>query len=152
MDVKDFMTTPVQTCKQTQTVCDAAKLMTDKGFSVIPVVNDQDELVGLVTESDFIGKDVEIPHALVSLKRTLGENHYYGDIERIYARAKDRTLDEVMSTKLTTVTPSCSLNKAVNMMGARNLKRIPVVENGKIVGIITRKDIVKAFQKIESSK
>ena len=143
------MTTDVLTCNQEQTVSEAAKLMAEKGFSVMPIVNDNGELVGIVTESDFVGKEVEVPHAMVSIKRVLGEDTYQGDIEEIYARAKKRKLSEVMSTNPVTVTSDASLNLVVSTMNSKKLKRIPVVENGKLVGLVTRKDLIKAFNNIE---
>ncbi len=148
MKAKDFMTKEVVTCKESQTVSDAAKIMSEKGFSVIPVVNDSGALTGILTESDFVGKDVQIPHALVSLKRTLGENHYLGDIESIYEKAKKRKLLEVMTKKPLTVEEDASLNTVVGLMASKNLKRLPVVNGENLVGIITRKDLVKAFNQM----
>ena len=146
----DFMTKKVVTCLESHTVDEAAKLMAEHGFSVMPIVNESDELVGIVTESDFVGKEVEVPHALASLKRLLGEVHHHGNIEEIYARAKKRKLSEVMSKRPTVVGPQTSLSDIVNTMSDKDLKRLPVVENGKIVGIITRKDLLKAFNMVES--
>jgi CBS domain-containing protein len=151
MKASEFMTKNVISCKESQTVSEAAKLMTEKGFSVLPITNDSGDLVGIVTESDFVGRDVKVPHALARLKRTLGENHYKGNIEEIYERAKKRALSEVMSKNPVTVDHEDSLTTIVNIMSARNLKRIPVLQNGKVVGIITRKDLIKAFNQIGNS-
>ena len=148
MKVSEFMTKEVIVCNENQTVSDAAKVMLENNFSVIPVVNDAGDLVGIVTESDFVGKDVQIPHALASLKRVLGENHYYGNIEEIYSRAKERKLSEVMSKHPVTVDLDFTLSAVVERMAGRNLKRLPVVDGGKIVGIVTRKNLIKAFSKI----
>lgn len=145
MKVKDFMTTNVTTCKESQLVEECALLMTKKGFSVMPVVDDSGKLTGIITESDFVGKDVKIPHAMASLKRVLGENHYEGDIEEIYSRAKKRKLSEVMTKFPVTAQPEDSLNSLVSKMAHKNLKRIPIVSDDKIVGIVTRKDLIKAF-------
>lgn len=143
------MTKDPVTCNEKQTVSDAAKLMAEEGFSVMLIVNDDGALVGIVTESDFVGKEIEIPHALASLKRVLGENHYHGDIEEIYHNAKNRSLSEVMTEQPVFVGPQESLNDVVNKMNAKKLKRLPVVEDGKLVGIVTRKDLIKAFNKID---
>ncbi|MFZ8932291.1 MAG: CBS domain-containing protein [Bacteriovoracaceae bacterium] len=149
MKVIDIMTKDPVTCNEKQTVSDAAKLMAEEGFSVMLIVNDDGALVGIVTESDFVGKEIEIPHALASLKRVLGENHYHGDIEEIYHNAKNRSLSEVMTEQPVFVGPQESLNDVVNKMNAKKLKRLPVVEDGKLVGIVTRKDLIKAFNKID---
>ncbi len=148
MKANEFMTKNVITCNQDQTVSEAARVMSENGFSVLPIVDNSSALVGIVTESDFVGKDVNVPHALVSLKRVLGENHHQGNIEEIYSRAKTRKLSEVMSKSPSTVESESSLSSIVDLMKTKNLKRLPVLEGGKLVGIITRKDLIKAFNKI----
>ena len=137
MNVADFMTKNVITCQENQTVEECAFIMSQEGFSVMPIVDEENNLTGIITESDFIGKDVEVPHAVVSLKRVLGENHYEGNIEDIYVRAKKRKLSEVMSKFPITATPTDSLNTVVSKMANKNLKRIPVVDGKKVIGIIT---------------
>lgn len=147
MEAKDFMTKSVITCNQNQTVEEAAKLMTEKLFSVMPVVDDQDNLVGILTQSDFVGKEVDVPHALASIKRLFGHQYYMQDIEPIYANAKQKKLSEVMTKDPITAKPETSLSAIVDMMATKKLKRVPVVENNKVVGMITRKDLIKAFVK-----
>lgn len=145
MKVKEFMTKNVITCKESQLVEEGAFIMSQEGFSVMPVVDENNKLTGIITESDFVGKDVKIPHSMASLKRVLGENHYEGNIEEIYTRAKKRKLSEVMTKFPVTASPEDTLSSLVSKMTHKNLKRIPVVEDDKIVGIVTRKDLIKAF-------
>jgi CBS domain-containing protein len=102
-------------------------------------------LVGIITESDFVGKKANIPHALASIKRLLGQNFYFDDIETLFAKAKKSPIEEVMTRHPKTVSPDFSLTDVVNMMIRHNLKRIPVIQDKKLVGIITRQDIMKAF-------
>ena len=149
MIAQDFMTKNVISCKKTQTVEEAAALMIENGFSVMPVVNDDGSLVGILTESDFINKDVNIPHAMASMKRLLGVTHYEGDIEEIYASAKKKKFEEVMTKHPITITPETTLHAIVNLMESKKLKRLPVVQNKKLVGIVTRKDLLHAFQLIK---
>lgn len=150
MNVADFMTKNVTTCQENQTVEECAFIMSQEGFSVMPIVDEENNLTGIITESDFIGKDVDIPHAMVSLKRVLGENHYEGDIEAIYSRAKKRKLSEVMTKFPVTASPTDSLNSLVARMAKKNLKRIPVVDGKKVVGIVTRKDLITAFNLVNA--
>lgn len=149
MLAKDFMTKDVITCKTTDKVQEAARIMTESRISIIPVVNENECLVGVITISDFIGREIQIPHALVSIKNLLGQNFYRIDIEEIFKKAQHFTLDQVMSTKLATVHPDSSLNSVVNTMIEKGHKRLPVVQDGKLVGIITRKDIAKAFTMVK---
>ncbi|AYF43949.1 MULTISPECIES: CBS domain-containing protein [Halobacteriovorax] len=148
MKVLDFMTKDVTTCTESQTVGDAAKKMIELGISVMPVVNDEGILTGIVTQSDFISKEVEIPHALVSIKRLFGQDFNLTDVEDVYKKSKNKTLADVMSHNVVTVTSENTLNGVVELMMSKHLKRIPVVDDGKLVGMITRKDILKAFEKL----
>jgi CBS domain-containing protein len=149
MKAQDFMTKNVSSCIENQTVEDAANLMLDKHYSVVPVVDSSGVLVGILTQSDFISKEVEVPHALASLKLLLGVTHYNGDVEEIYANSKKRLLKDIMTKNLKTVAPDTSLDSVVALMEDQNLKRIPVVEDNKLVGIITRRDLLRAFRKSE---
>lgn len=145
MQVKDFMTSQVISLNLDSTVTDAANLMIEKRLSVVPIIDYKKHLVGIITESDFIGKDAEIPHALASIKRVLGQISYFSNIEEIYEKAQDKPLRQVMTPNPTYVEPEDSLSYVVQLMGSRNIKRAPVVDGEKLVGIVTRKDLIKAF-------
>jgi CBS domain-containing protein len=122
--------------------------MLANGFSVVPIVDSRQHLVGIVTESDFVGKELKIPHALASIKRLFGQDFYIQDIEPIYQKAKSKKLSEVMSKNLVVVKPEDTLTDVVNIMIEKKLKRLPVVKDDKLVGIITRKDLIRAFAKV----
>lgn len=144
MKVKDFMTSNVVSCTTDQTVEEAAKLMMNNGFSVVPVV-ENDQLVGILTESDFVGKEYDVPHALASIKQLFGQVFYFKDVEKIYSDAKSKKLSEIMTKNPTTVSSEHGLTDVVNTMISKGFKRLPVVDDNKLVGIITRKDLLKAF-------
>jgi CBS domain-containing protein len=148
MKAKDFMTKNVITANSNLTIGDAAILMAQNGFSVLPVVDANFEIVGIITESDFVGKEKNIPHALASIKQLFGQIFYFREIEEIYEQSKGKKLSEVMSTKVFTIPAEASLTEIVNFMISKGLKRLPVVEGKKLVGIITRKDMLKAFNMI----
>lgn len=148
MNVSEFMTKDVISCTEENTVEDAAKIMAEKGFSVMPVVNGSGELVGILTESDFVGKDADIPHALASIKVMFGQNFYFNDVEDIYKDSKKKKLSEVMSTDVKTVKADQTLSDVVTLMSHSHLKRIPVLDGKKLVGMITRKDLLRAYTKL----
>ncbi len=148
MKASDFMTKTPITCTEDQTVKDAAKLMIEEGFSIVLVTNAQGELVGVVTESDFIGKEVNIPHALVSMKQLFGQVFHSKDVEQIYTESQKKKLKDVMTKKVITVDPEATLSEIVDLMASKNIKRVPVVSEGTLVGIVTRKDILRAFNSV----
>jgi len=143
--VQDFMSTDVYTVNKNTKVENVAKIMLEKNFSVIPVVSNNENLVGLLTESDFIGKNAEIPHSFASIKSLFGQYFYFSEVAPIFEKSKEKKVVEVMTKNPITVTPNCSLTEIVKLMAEKNLKRIPVVDGEKIVGIVTRKDIIRAF-------
>lgn len=149
MKVSEFMTKDVISLSSEHTVEEAAKLMLEKNISVIPITDSAANLIGIITESDFIGKEAHIPHALAAVKRLLGQIFYDSGVENIFQKAKTLSLEKVMTKTPKTVEPDYTLDHVVNMMINFKLKRIPVVQNGKLVGIITRHDILKAFSLIK---
>lgn len=148
MIASDFMSKNVKTCNENQTVEEAATLMADNGYSVVPVVDDNGQLVGIITESDFISKNQNVPHAMASLRHLFGKSFHSQDVEAIYKESKSKKLSEVMTKNPKTVGPDATLDEVVTFMGEKDVKRIPVVENGKVVGIITRTNVIKAFNKV----
>ena len=145
MLASEFMTKNVISSKADITVKEAAEIMFKNNISCLPVVDDNENLIGIITESDFVGKEVNVPHAMVSIKRILGETFHDASIDDVFEKAKKHTLADVMSKNLHTVKPDSTLTDVVNYMISKSYKRLPVVEDGKLVGIITRKDILRAF-------
>ena len=150
MKASEFMTKDVITLSSDKTVEEAAKVMLEKDISALPIVDSEFNLIGIITESDFVGKEANIPHALASIKRLLGQIFYFDNVETIFLNAKLMPLEKIMTKSPKTVQPDFTLTDIVNMMIRFNLKRIPVVDNKKLVGIITRRDILKAFTIIRS--
>lgn len=147
MLAEDFMTKDIISCTENQTVGEAAQIMEKNGFSVIPVVDGAGLLLGIVTEADFVGRELNIPHALASIKQLMGQIFYFSQVEKIYSNAKSKKLSEVMTRNPPAATPKTSLTSLINHMIAKELKKILIVEEGKLVGLITYKDIIRAFNR-----
>jgi CBS domain-containing protein len=145
MLASEFMTKNVVSLSPDKTVQDAALLMLEKNISAVPVVDSESRLLGLITEGDFIGEDANVPHALAELKKVFGHIFYHEGVEEIYKDAKNKPLEEVMCQSPKTVSPDFSLNDVIDIMSKYNLRRVPVIENDKLVGMITRRDILRAF-------
>jgi CBS domain-containing protein len=148
MKVKDFMTKDVISCPINATLKEAAQIMSEHRISALPIVEEENHLVGIITTTDFVGKEIDIPHALVSIKRLLGQDYHNIDVEEIYKKASKLMVSDVMSSNPMAISPDQAINDVVNNMIASNHKRLPVVENNKLLGIITRKDLIKAFAKL----
>lgn len=116
--VKETMNTKVVTAKSTITVKEAAKIMKKKSIGNI-IIGDK-KPIGILTESDI-------------LKKVVAE-----DLQASKVLAKD-----VMSTPIIVIEPYMSIEKAMKTMNKYNIRRLPVVEKGKLIGIITQKDILR---------
>jgi len=149
MKASEFMTSTVVSCNQNQTVEEAATLMAENNVSVLPIIDDNEKLVGIITESDFVSKVQNIPHALVSLKQLFGQSFNHKDVEDVYKQSKSKKLKDIMTKNPKTVSASSTLDDVVDFMSAKDLKRVPVLDGEKLVGIITRKNLIKAFTQLK---
>lgn len=126
MQVVDLMTTSVISVTPETPIKDAARLMFRHRVSGLPVVGDAGEVLGIITEADFLKLEV--------------------------ARANDDkvapvdNVGEVMNTGVVTVEAGMAVAEAAQIMVVQDVKRLPVIgENGKLVGIISRLDVVAVF-------
>ena len=120
MLVKEAMSKPVVTIDENQTVLEACNIYKERKIGCL-VITDNEKVVGILTERDIIERTI--------CERRLPEKTKVG---------------EIMSSDIKTVHPLDTLNKAIEMMKKFNVKKLPVVSEGKIVGIITVTDISKA--------
>ena len=149
MQAKAIMTAPVIGIEPTASISDAAGLMLSKKFSGLPVIRSDGTLVGIVSEGDFLRrgelgtnrKRSRWLEFLVSPGRAADE----------YVQANGRRIEEVMTTDVVTASPGVSLPEIVELMTCHRVKRIPVVDDGKVVGIITRSDILRALLTVLSA-
>jgi len=124
---------------------DAARLMVQNRISGLPVVNDQGTVTGLITEGDLLRRP-EIgtaPHA-----SWLATFLSAGQVAQDYVRSHARKVDELISGDVISVMPDASLAEVVAIMESRQVKRVPVIEDGQLVGIIARADLVGALMKM----
>jgi len=143
MLVRDVMTTPVIGVDPNASIGDAARVMLGHKISGLPVIAASGELVGMVSEGDFLrraelGTD---PH-LAGLMRFLESSAKQADT---YVRTRGRKVSEVMTKNARSIAPGAALEDAVAVMLKHHVKRLPVVEGGKIVGIVSRSDLMRAL-------
>ena len=142
MKAKDVMTTRVLTVPQGSSIMEAARLMLHKRISGLPVVDDGGNLVGVVSEGDFlrrgeIGTQRRRPRWLEFL---IGP----GRLAAEYVRACGRKVDEIMTRDLHTITEETPLADVVQLMERHRIKRLPVVRGRQLVGIVTRANLLHA--------
>jgi CBS domain-containing protein len=143
MLARDIMRSPVVSVSPHTTVMDAIALMLERKLSGLPVVTADQQLVGIVSEGDFLrrfelGTESQRPRWIEFLRGP-------GRAAEEFVRTHGRRVDEVMSVDVAIADASATLNDVVTLMERRHIKRIPIVEAGKVVGIVTRADILRAL-------
>lgn len=146
MKVENFMTRQVVTVTPNTSIFVAAQLMLQHKISGLPVVDAGGHVVGIVSEHDLLrddGKGIKGSPWLQLMIEPEG-------LAEQPARLRDRKISEVMTRDPITIAPASSLRDACQLIEDRGIKRLPVVQDGKLVGIIARADLVRALaQSIE---
>jgi CBS domain-containing protein len=143
MQVRDVMTRDVISVTANDSVFKAARMMLHNRVSGLPVVDAAGSLVGMVTEGDFlrrgeIGTERRRPKWLEIL---LGP----GRMADEYVRSSGRKIEDVMTCDPVTVAEEDSLETVVELMERRHIKRLPVLRDGKMIGIVSRANLMHAL-------
>jgi CBS domain-containing protein len=142
MKARDVMVSPVITVKQSCTVREVAKTFLEHRISGVPVVDDQGKLVGLVSESDLMHRSeagTERRRSWWLLALTAGET-----LAADYIKAHACRVTDIMSRNVITAAPDMPLRDIAALLGKNSVKRVPIVENGQLVGIVSRANLVQA--------
>ena len=140
---RDVMTSPVITVKATTTVKEVARLFLERRISATPVLDDQGKLVGIVSEGDLVHRS-EIsterrrPWWLVLMAGDEG-------LAAEYIRAHAKRVDDLMSRNVITAAPDTPLHEIAEMLEKYVIKRLPIVRDGQLVGIVSRANLVQAI-------
>lgn len=149
MNVVDVMTRRVTTVGPDATVAEAAQLMLGRSVSGLPVVDKAGLVVGVVTEGDLLRRAETGTERRRSrwLEFLVGP----GRVADEYARAHGRRVEEVMTADVVTVTPETPLERVVELMERHRIKRLPVLEGGQLVGIVSRANLLHALARLAAA-
>lgn len=140
MRARDVMSAPVVTVTAETSVKGAAKLLAANGFTALPVLDCDDRLIGIVTEADLVRdrfpRDARYRHLDRDELPLL-------DDEPVADRAPADTVGEVMTTPATAVAAGTDLVALVTVMLSERVRAIPIVDGDRVVGIVTRGDLVR---------
>ncbi|RWB79001.1 MAG: CBS domain-containing protein [Mesorhizobium sp.] len=141
MQARDIMTKPVVTIATSASVAEAADLMLTRNIRCLPVVGDDGSLAGIISEGDFLrrgelGTRRARPRWLEFL---VGP----GKLADEYVRSSGRRVAEVMTAGVVSAVPGASLADVVELMATHDIKNVPIVDADKIVGIVSRSDLMR---------
>jgi CBS domain-containing protein len=142
MKAKDIMTGAVVSIVSDATVLQAARLMLQHRISGLPVVDKDGNLVGVLSEGDFLRRSETHTERRRSrwLEFLMGAGHIAAD----YVHSHGNKVSEVMSASVKTVDENAGLDEVVSLMEKFHIKRVPVMRGRKMVGIITRSNLMHA--------
>jgi len=146
----DLMTSFVVTVRADATIEHAAQLMLQYRISGLPVTDGDGAVLGIVTESDLLRRaetGTEKRHARWA-SLLIGP----GRLAQEYVRTHGRKVAEVMTDRVFTVTPETPLGDLVALMETKHVKRVPVVDQGRLVGIVSRADVMATLVGLLSEK
>ncbi|WP_429925678.1 CBS domain-containing protein [Agrobacterium vitis] len=143
LTVLSIMTSDPTTIGPEAKIWEAANMMLDRHISGLPVVGEDGHLLGIISESDFLRRGEIHTDARHGLWRTLFSSR--GTLAEDYAKAFGQDVGEVMSSPAVIVEPGTTVEAAADLMARNNIKRLPVIRDGKVVGIVTRSDIMGAL-------
>jgi CBS domain-containing protein len=151
LQARDIMTTEVITVSPETLVSDLAQTLAGKNISGVPVVDADGALVGIVTQSDLVERiqELEMPPAINILDFHVYlqiPSHLFHKVQKMLGA----TVADVMSPKPVTVTPDTPVPRIAALMEKQRVHTFPVLEQGKIVGIIGKMDLVRAVAREEA--
>lgn len=144
MKIEQIMSTTVTTVTPDTLLKDVARLLTSQRISGVPVCDADGAVLGVVTEADILRKEQGYAPEPGGLLGWLFEK---ADAEG--ARMLARTAAEAMTSPALTIAPDASVFDAARVMTTRGINRLPVVSEGRLVGIVSRADLVRAFHRTD---
>lgn len=151
MLVQEVMTVPVITIQATASIGEAAEVMLRHGVSGLPVTDADGKLAGIISEGDFLRR--------AELRTDSGAPPWWmeffmvaGKAAEDYVRTHSRTVADVMTRDVVTIAPSARLVDAVSLMEKHHVKRLPVLEADRLVGLMTRSDLMRVIARTFAGK
>ena len=145
LSAKDFMTKDVITIKPEATVEELARVLIKHKISGVPVVDNENKIIGIVTENDLISKNkrLHIPTIirLFDAFIILGSGRLGDEIKKMAAI----TVEDICTKRIVTITEDTSLQEVATIMFEQKIHLLPVVRDNTVVGIVGKADIVNAM-------
>lgn len=152
MKIKDVMNSEIITCSPDDSVGTLAKLFKEHHISGMPVI-EGDNVVGVVSETDLLelfkipefSGDLWLPSPFEIIEIPIRSIVRLEEAKKALEKMKLRPVRDIMKKPVHSISPEDSLEKASSRMVKYKVNRLPVIENGKLVGIVARSDIIKGL-------
>lgn len=149
MKIREVMNKKVVVCASTDSISTVAKKLKKNNISGIPVV-EGGKMVGIITESDVLrllrtpkySRELWLPSPLELIEVPIRELVGWAETKKALEDIGNVPIRNIMTTHVYTISSSDRIEKAAEMMTKHGVNRLPVIEDGKLVGIVTRGDII----------
>jgi CBS domain-containing protein len=147
MRAMDIMTTHVITIGPDASVKELAMLLSERGISGVPVIDSDNRLIGIVSEGDLLhraetGTERRTERRRLRWLDSLASDR---DLARDYIKSHGARVGDIMTRDVTTVGDTAELAEIANLLETKRIKRVPVLRDGKLVGIVSRANLVRAL-------
>ena len=139
MQAQDVMTTAVATILAEAPVQEAAKLMLERRISALPVMDSKGRLTGIVSEGDLVRR----AELATDAPRSWWLQVFAGNAARDYLKTHGAAVRDVMTSSVVSVRRTTALHEVARLLEKHRIKRVPVIEAGRLVGIVSRADLVR---------
>ena len=143
MKARDVMVSPVITVQPSCSVKKAAKMLLEHRISAVPVVDRDGKLVGIISEGDLVHRS----EAGTERQRSRWLSALVGDetLAAEYVKANARRVEDVMTRNVVTASPDMALHEIAALLEKHAIKRVPIVRDGQLVGIVSRANLIQAL-------
>lgn len=141
MKVMEVMTRDVKTVRPDASLKEAAAVLSELGVSGLPVVDDEGAVLGVISEADILAKE----RAALPERGRLYAALHPTELIDLELKLEAERVSEAMTWPAVTIESTTPIARAAAIMIDKGFKRLPVVDDGKLVGIVTRADLVRAF-------
>ena len=146
LKAKDVMTKDVITVRRETSVRDLALIFTERRISNVPVVDENGELIGIVSESDLVEQDknLHIPTVVSIFDWVIyleSDKRFEKELQKMTAQ----TVGEIFSEEVVSVTPETLVSEIADVMSTKRVHAVPVVEGRRVVGVVSRIDLIKTM-------
>lgn len=143
---RDIMTKDVVTVNKSQPISDLSKLFIENHFNGVPVLDDAEKVIGVVTQGDLIeqNKNLHIPTVIALFDAVLfleSEKKFEDDVKKLTGSK----IDDIYHKNPVTVSLDTDLNEITTLMAEKDVHTLPVLDGDKLVGIIGKRDVIRAM-------
>jgi CBS domain-containing protein len=141
--VEDIMTREVITIREHTTIEEIARLLVENRIETVPVVDEENRVIGIVSESDLFLKEKGLPFSAVKVPMLFKRWVDPERLDEIYEEARHHTAADIMTRRAICVDVSATIGQAARLMAQHDINSIPILREGVLAGIITRGDIIR---------